>query len=57
MPAAEQPGLNSMYSIPVDLSGKRIDVILRPAPDEAERPVDCFKIWGAEVVFKDVLVR
>jgi hypothetical protein len=57
MQAADGSGLNSMASIPVDLSGKRIDVILRPDPDEAEASIDCFEIWGEEIVFKDVLVR
>jgi hypothetical protein len=53
----ESRSLNSMGSIPVDLSGKRIDVILRPAPDEAERSIDLFEIWGNEIVFEDVLVQ
>jgi hypothetical protein len=57
--AAEEKanGFNSMASIPVDLSGKRIDVILRPAPEVAERSLDLFEIWGEEIVFNDVLVQ
>ena len=54
--AEKKTGLNCMAFIPADLSGKRIDVILRPAPDEAEQTVDLFEIWGEEIVFKDVLV-
>ena len=49
--------LTSMASIEADLSGKRIDVILRPAPDAAERSIDLFEIWGEEIVFEDVLVQ
>jgi hypothetical protein len=57
MTAEEETGFNSMASIPADLSGKRIEVILRPDPEVAEKSIDCFEIWGEEVVFKDVLVR
>ena len=52
----DKDGLNSMAYIPADLSGKRIDVIFRPAPDIAEDTVDLFEIWGEEIVFKNVLV-
>jgi hypothetical protein len=55
--AEEGNDLISMASIAADLSGKRIDVILRPAPDEAERSIDLFEIWGEEIVFEDVLVQ
>ena len=56
--AAERNGLNTWRPrISADLSGKRIDVILRPAPAAAEASIDCFEIWGEEVIFKDVLVR
>ena len=55
--AEEGNDLISMASIAADLSGKRIDVILRPAPDEAERSIDLFEIWGEEIVFEDVLVH
>lgn len=54
--AENNNGLESMAFIPADLSGKRIDVILRPAPDQAELTVDLFEIWGEEIVFKNVLV-
>jgi hypothetical protein len=50
-------GFNSMANIPADLSGKRVDVIFRPAPEMAERSVDLFEIWGEEIVFNDVLVQ
>ena len=49
--------LISVASIAADLSGKRIDVILRPAPEEAENSIDLFEIWGEEIVFEDVLVQ
>jgi hypothetical protein len=49
--------LISVASIAADLSGKRIDVILRPAPGEAENSIDLFEIWGEEIVFEDVLVQ
>ena len=49
-------GLNSLAYIPADLSGKRIDVIFRPAPAIAEDTVDLFEIWGEEIVFKNVMV-
>jgi serine/threonine-protein kinase len=52
----DKDGLNSMAYIPSDLSGKRIDVIFRPAPEIAEDTVDLFEIWGEEIVFKNVLV-
>ena len=52
----DKHGLNSMAYIPADLSGKRIDVIFRPAPEIAEDTVDLFEIWGEEIVFKNVLV-
>ena len=55
--AEEENGLISMAGIAADLSGKRIDVILRPHPDAAENSIDLFEIWGREIVFKDVLVR
>jgi hypothetical protein len=57
MQAAQKSGFDTMGNIPVDLSGKRIDLILRPAPDEAEKSVDLFEIWGEEIVFNDVLVQ
>ncbi len=53
----ESRSLNSMGSIAADLSGKRVDVIFRPAPEVAEKSVDIFEIWGGEIVFKDLLVR
>ena len=52
----DKDGLNSMAYIPADLSGKRIDVIFRPAPEIAEDTVDLFEIWGEEIVFKNVMV-
>ena len=52
----DKHGLNSVAYIPTDLSGKRIDVIFRPAPEIAEDTVDLFEIWGEEIVFKNVLV-
>jgi serine/threonine protein kinase len=55
-PADSDNGLNSVAYIAADLSGKRIDVIFRPAPDIAEDTVDLFEIWGEEIVIKDVLV-
>ena len=41
----------------VDLSGKEVDLILRPSPQAAEDSIDLFEIWGEEIVFKDVLVK
>ncbi len=42
MAAEEKTGFTSMASIPADLSGKLIDVILRPDPNVAEKSVDPF---------------
>ena len=39
------------------LLGEKIDVILRPSVERAEQSVDCFDIWGEEIVFKDVIVE
>jgi hypothetical protein len=55
--AEENNGLISMAPIAADLSGKRVDVILRPNPDAAENSIDLFEIWGEEIVFNDVLVQ
>ncbi|MEM7560083.1 MAG: hypothetical protein AAF394_13265, partial [Planctomycetota bacterium] len=55
--AAAETSVNSMASIPVDLRGKRIDLILRPSTIDAERSFDISEIWGEEIVFKDVLVK
>jgi hypothetical protein len=56
--AAQRNGFNtSRPRISADLSGKHIDVILRPAPAAAEASIDCFEIWGQEIIFKNVLVH
>ena len=43
--------------IPETFVGQKVDVILRPSTDVANKSVDCFEIWGEEIVFEDVLVE
>ena len=58
MAAGRDTGLHTGSTIKDhDLRGKHIDVILRPDIHQAESSIDCFEIWGEEIVFKDVLVE
>jgi len=57
MAAAMDTGYHGYESFTADLRGKRVDVILRPSPDYAESTIDCFEIWGEDIVFKDVQVQ
>lgn len=41
----------------VDLRNQKVDVIFRPSPKAAEKTIDCFEIWGEEIIFKDVIVE
>jgi len=43
--------------LPESFVGKKVDVVLRPSIDVASKSVDCFEIWGEEVIFADVLVE
>jgi hypothetical protein len=40
--------------VPDDWLGKKVDLILRPSLDNAQRTIDCFEIWGEEIVIPDV---
>lgn len=40
-----------------DLVGEKVDVILRPSVMRAETSIDCFEIWGGEIVFEGVPVE
>jgi|GEM_PF-2327443 len=57
VPASAQSRWHTSGSTDMDLAGKTIDVILRPSIEDAKRSVDCYNIWGEEIVFEDVVVE
>ena len=50
-------GIQTGTIIDTDLSGKTVDIILRPSIQQAEASIDCYEIWGEEIIFKDVNVE
>lgn len=56
-PASGQTNWHTHGGVPEHLVGQTVDLILRPSLDVAVRTVDCFDIWGEEIIFPDVLLE
>lgn len=57
VPAGKQTYDSSSGQFPDYLVGQKVDIILRPSLDVGVYTVDCFDIWGDEIICPDVMLE
>lgn len=57
MASDKRTSLGTGGNIDAELAGQSVDLILRPSVERAESSIDCFEIWGDEIVFEGVVVE
>lgn len=57
IPAGNTTDYHTGGAVPDTWEGEQVDIILRPSLDAAVNSVDCFKIWGGEIVFENMKIE